>query len=64
VSFNISRIEIMMTAHDTNAGQNILYLGVKDRTGGPPGLACEGNRVTGRKQEEDGYDQVASQVAA
>jgi putative transposase len=44
---------------DTNAGRNILYLGVRTRTGGPPGLACESNRDVGRKQEEDGSSQVA-----
>jgi putative transposase len=49
---------------DTNAGRNILYMGVKARTGGHPGLACESNRVAGRKQEEDGSSQVATQIAA
>lgn len=44
---------------DVNAGRNILYLGVKARTGGHPGLACESNRVAGRKQEEDGSSQAA-----
>ncbi len=44
---------------DTNAGRNILYMGVKAQTGGPPGLACESNRVAGRKQEEDGSSQGA-----
>jgi putative transposase len=49
---------------DTNAGRNLLYLGEKVKTGGPPGLACESNRVAGRKQEEDGSSQVATKVAA
>lgn len=49
---------------DINAGQNLLYLGVKARTGGPPGLACESNRVAGRKQEEGGSSQAATKVAA
>lgn len=34
---------------DLNAAKNILRLGLA--TGGPPGLACESNRATGRKQE-------------
>jgi putative transposase len=49
---------------DVNSGRNILYLGVKARTGGHPGLACESNRGAGRKQEEDGSSQTATQVAA
>jgi putative transposase len=49
---------------DTNAGRNLLYLGVKAQTGGLPGLACESNRVAGRKQEEDGSSQSATQIAA
>ena len=35
---------------DLNAAKNILSLGLK--TGGRPGLACESNRVSGRKQEK------------
>ena len=35
---------------DVNAAKNILSLGLK--TGGLPGLACESNRTTGRKQEK------------
>jgi putative transposase len=38
---------------DVNAARNILDLGI-GKTGGRPGLACGSNRVTGRKQEEDG----------
>lgn len=35
---------------DVNAAKNILSLGLK--TGGLPGMACESNRVAGRKQEK------------
>ena len=35
---------------DVNAAKNILSLGLK--TGGLPGLACESNRTSGRKQEK------------
>jgi putative transposase len=48
---------------DTNAGRNLLYLGLKAQTGGPSGMACESNRVAGRKQEEDGSSQTATQIA-
>lgn len=37
---------------DVNAAKNILSLGLK--TGGLPGLACESNRTSGRKQERKG----------
>jgi putative transposase len=36
---------------DVNAARNILDLGIGIQTGGRPGLACESNRTSGRKQE-------------
>ncbi|MGY3494389.1 RNA-guided endonuclease InsQ/TnpB family protein [Bradyrhizobium sp. USDA 4502] len=41
-----------MSDADINAARNILALGINS-TGGPPGMACESSRTTGRKQEED-----------
>ncbi|MNU27397.1 putative transposase [compost metagenome] len=49
---------------DANASANILYMGRKFRTGGPPGLACGSNLDAGRKQEEDGSSHGAAKAAA